>query len=46
MAGLATDRLFVKRDGGEAEAEPGCEGANHEEAEAHEGQVGRQHFNR
>jgi len=46
VVGLATDRLLVKRDGREAEASPLCRGADHEEAEAQEGQVGRQKINR
>lgn len=42
IAALATESGYVKRGGRGSEGPPGCSGAYHEEAEAHEGWVGRQ----
>jgi len=43
--GPATDRRRVKRGGSRAEARPGFAGADHGEAKAQEGQVGRRSLN-
>jgi len=43
--GPATDRGYVKRGGSGAEARPDLAGADHGEAEAQEGQVGRRTLN-
>ena len=46
VEGPATEPRFAKRDGRRAEALPTDGGADHEEAEAQEGQVGRRDINR